>query len=134
MGSVPAPTDTGPSYNASYARTLHENYLLDLYNAKYNKNETRLPDPQYQVPVDGVAPPNYGDRQDRIGIIGAGVAGLSVALSLHKAGFENIDILEASDRAGGRLFTYNFANTDGGKHNYCDIGAMRIPKISRMKA
>lgn len=37
-------------------------------------------------------------------IIGAGIAGLTAAVYLHKKGFE-IQILEASDRAGGRIKT-----------------------------
>jgi phytoene dehydrogenase-like protein len=39
-----------------------------------------------------------------ITIIGAGVAGLSAAIYLHRKGY-NVQILEASDRAGGRIKT-----------------------------
>jgi phytoene dehydrogenase-like protein len=40
----------------------------------------------------------------KITIIGAGISGLTAAIYLHKKGFE-IQILEASDRAGGRIKT-----------------------------
>ena len=40
----------------------------------------------------------------KITIIGAGISGLSAAVYLHRKGFE-IQILEASDRAGGRIKT-----------------------------
>jgi phytoene dehydrogenase-like protein len=40
----------------------------------------------------------------KITIIGAGVAGLSAAIYLHRKGY-NVQILEASDRAGGRIKT-----------------------------
>jgi monoamine oxidase len=46
----------------------------------------------------------------RIGIIGAGVGGLYTALLLDSLGI-NYDILEASDRVGGRIFTHRFNET-----------------------
>jgi phytoene dehydrogenase-like protein len=39
-----------------------------------------------------------------ITIIGAGISGLSVGLHLHREGF-SVKIIEASDRAGGRIKT-----------------------------
>jgi protoporphyrinogen oxidase len=40
-------------------------------------------------------------------------------------------IFEASDRPGGRVFTYQFASrpeeNPQGKHDYYDVGAMRFP-------
>ncbi|KAG1869404.1 hypothetical protein DFJ58DRAFT_855718 [Suillus subalutaceus] len=59
-----------------------------------------------------------------VGILGAGVGGLYTALILDSLNIE-YEILEASDRTGGRLFTYNFPN--GGKYDYYDVGAMRFP-------
>lgn len=41
----------------------------------------------------------------RVLIIGAGVAGLAAATILRKAGLQQVTVLEASDRHGGRLFT-----------------------------
>lgn len=42
---------------------------------------------------------------DRIVIAGAGIAGLSAAIYLKRAGYTNITLVEQSDRAGGRLKT-----------------------------
>lgn len=73
--------------------------------------------------------------EDRVCIVGAGVAGLALAQNLLAAGIPaaNIDILEASDRVGGRCYTYNFPKDEKCPHNYYDIGAMRIPHIAVMK-
>ncbi|KAG1879144.1 hypothetical protein F4604DRAFT_1880092 [Suillus subluteus] len=59
-----------------------------------------------------------------LGILGAGVGGLYTALILDSLNID-YEILEASDRTGGRLLTYNFPN--GGKYDYYDVGAMRFP-------
>ncbi|KAG0694126.1 hypothetical protein DFH29DRAFT_859812 [Suillus ampliporus] len=59
-----------------------------------------------------------------VGILGAGVGGLYTALMLDSLGI-NYEILEASDRTGGRLFTYRFPN--GKDYDYYDVGAMRYP-------
>lgn len=62
-------------------------------------------------------------------IVGAGVAGLYLAMILSKAGIP-YDLLEASDRVGGRMYTKDFTETP---HDYYDVGAMRYPKIPLMK-
>lgn len=60
----------------------------------------------------------------KIGIIGAGLAGLSAAFELRKTGAD-ITILDAlEDRTGGRVYTYHF---DKSKKYYGEMGAMRIP-------
>lgn len=70
-------------------------------------------------------PPFY-----RVAIIGAGAAGLRTAKLLQELGIP-YKIFEASERAGGRIFTYEFAKnapTDPQeKHDYYDVGAMRFP-------
>lgn len=38
-------------------------------------------------------------------VIGGGIAGISAAKSLLEAGFQDVKILEASDRIGGRIKT-----------------------------
>lgn len=47
-----------------------------------------------------------GGNDARIGIIGAGIAGLSAAHHLHMNGYLNVSIMEASQRAGGRIYTH----------------------------
>jgi monoamine oxidase len=72
----------------------------------------------------------------RIGIIGAGTAGLCAGLILQKLGYD-FDILEASPcdepnrlpGIGGRVFTYKFSDADW---DYYDVGAMRFPYIQGM--
>ncbi|KIJ70595.1 hypothetical protein HYDPIDRAFT_164579 [Hydnomerulius pinastri MD-312] len=63
-------------------------------------------------------------KDEKVGILGAGVGGLYTALIFDSLGIP-YEILEASDRTGGRLFTYKFDN--GGKYDYYDVGAMRYP-------
>lgn len=81
-------------------------------------------DPEPQPPQ---APPNF---QFKVGIIGAGMAGLYTAMILDSMNI-NYEILEASHRAGGRVYTHYFhpVNRPG---NYYDVGAMRFPNIPIM--
>lgn len=53
-----------------------------------------------------------GIKPKPICIIGAGTAGLYAAMILDTLGID-YEILEASKRVGGRLFTYRFDNEDG---------------------
>lgn len=43
-------------------------------------------------------------------IVGAGAAGISAAVRLAKNGVQNVIVLEANDRIGGRIHTTIFAN------------------------
>ncbi|EMD32510.1 hypothetical protein CERSUDRAFT_99235 [Gelatoporia subvermispora B] len=73
-------------------------------------------------------------------IIGAGAAGLYAAMILEDLGIK-YDILEASDRVGGRIYTYRFNGEQGldapintpARYDYIDIGAMRYPDIPFMR-
>jgi Flavin containing amine oxidoreductase len=65
-----------------------------------------------------------------VGIIGAGVAGLKAAMLLSQAGIP-FEIIEASNRVGGRLFTYQFSDQP---YDYFDVGAMRYPDIPPMQS
>lgn len=65
----------------------------------------------------------------KIGIIGAGVSGLYTGLILERLGID-YEILEASDRIGGRVYTHSFSGKDD--QEYYDIGAMRFPNTPVM--
>jgi hypothetical protein len=84
--------------------------------------------------VDGVA----DVLSYRVGIAGAGVAGMFTALIFdylnENYGLEvTYDIIEAvdEDNVGGRLYKYKFPNKVGQPpvrpHDYYDVGAMRFP-------
>ncbi|KDR69964.1 hypothetical protein GALMADRAFT_145015 [Galerina marginata CBS 339.88] len=78
-------------------------------------------DPRFP-PRRPIYPPWYS-----VAIIGAGVASLRTAKLLQDMGIP-YKIFEASDRPGGRVFTYQFSpKTPQGKHDYYDVGAMRHP-------
>lgn len=63
-------------------------------------------------------------RNKKIGIIGAGLAGLSAAFELRKTGAD-ITVYEANEeRIGGRVYTYYF---DRSRKYYGEFGPMRIP-------
>ena len=64
-----------------------------------------------------------------VGIIGAGMAGLYTAMILQSLNIK-YELLEASERAGGRVYTHRFSNQEG---DYYDVGAMRFPNIPIMR-
>jgi monoamine oxidase len=68
-------------------------------------------------------PPSSGPRKNVI-VIGAGMAGLTAAYELQRAGHEPT-VLEAQHRVGGRVCTLREPFSDG---LYAEAGAMRIPK------
>lgn len=82
-------------------------------------------------PVDLLAldtPPGglpRGRRPQRIIIVGGGMAGLTSAFELRRAGHEVV-VLEARGRAGGRVRTLRAPFADG---LYAEAGAARIPEI-----
>lgn len=63
-----------------------------------------------------------------VGIVGAGMAGLYTAMILKTLEIP-YEILEASNRIGGRVYTHRFSNDPG---DYYDVGAMRFPDIPIM--
>lgn len=73
-------------------------------------------------------------RKYKVGIIGAGCAGLFTGLVFdHLKDFYGLDveyeILESNkeERLGGRLYTHYFNNPKNHPHDYYDVGAMRFP-------
>lgn len=76
---------------------------------------------------DGEGPIAYNKRgaEHRIAIVGAGVAGMTAARELYRAGYTNIDIYEATDRIGGRTYSESSPLPDG--VTTYELGAMRLP-------
>ena len=82
------------------------------------------------------------ERTFKVGIIGAGVAGLFTGMIFdHLKEKYSLDveyeILEASDetRVGGRLYSHYFTKAPPGEanHEYYDVGAMRYPDSDVMR-
>jgi hypothetical protein len=94
--------------------------------------------------LESLIPPKQPEFPDKkliwppwycVAIIGAGVAGLRTAMLLQARGIP-YKIFEASDRPGGRAFTYHFGSSPGnpkGNYGYYDVGAMRFPDNKTMK-
>lgn len=53
----------------------------------------------------------------RVGVVGAGAAGLYTAMILDHLGIE-YELIEASNRAGGRVHTHHFAKDSNNKSGY----------------
>lgn len=78
----------------------------------------------------------------KVVILGAGIAGLTIAYELGKAGYD-CTVLEASHRAGGRVFTVRagtlideignpqYCQFDDEPHMYFNAGAARIPSTHK---
>lgn len=58
--------------------------------------------------------------QEKIVIIGAGAAGISAASKLLEYGYQNIVVLEADDRIGGRIQTEYY---DDDHEKYLELGS-----------
>jgi monoamine oxidase len=63
-------------------------------------------------------------ESDTVTVIGAGVAGLVAAHELEQLGYA-VEVLEASQRIGGRVYTHRFGC--GAEAPLAELGAMRIP-------
>ncbi len=62
-----------------------------------------------------------GKPRKQVFILGAGIAGLVAAYELTRLG-HSCEVIEASTRPGGRIFTHRFSSKQ-----YGELGAMRIP-------
>lgn len=60
-------------------------------------------------------------KSKKIGIVGGGMSGLMTFLALRQAGFENLEIIEAGDRLGGRVHTVYLT---GGPFDYSYQGGL----------
>ncbi|BAZ10752.1 amine oxidase [Calothrix sp. NIES-4071] len=67
---------------------------------------------------------NQNKMPKNITILGAGISGLVAAHELKKLN-HNVRVIEASNRIGGRIWTYRFGDKNG--MHYGELGAMRIP-------
>jgi monoamine oxidase len=80
---------------------------------------------QYYVPIEKrlqeIAEADHGRKRKSVVVFGAGIAGLVTAYELRKLG-HRVEILEGSERIGGRIYTHYF-----GDGQYGELGAMRIP-------
>ena len=119
-----------PSLRAEYAKNILYKHALRKYNAHHDLGDDNSHLPQEPPKIE----PNGNGPTGKIGIIGAGAAGLQVALALLWAGYTDFEILEASDRVGGRAYTVAFPDDSEHPcpHNFYDAGAMRIPEIAAM--
>lgn len=74
----------------------------------------------------GATTADSSGRDERVVIIGAGMAGLAAGAELHALGFADVAILEARDRIGGRLWTDAI-----GSNIPVDLGASWIHGVER---
>lgn len=62
-----------------------------------------------------------------VGIVGAGISGLYIALFLQRQGHK-VTLFEANSRIGGRIYTHRFQPVTENEDVYFEAGAMRIPR------
>ncbi|KAG5205922.1 L-amino acid oxidase LaoA [Trichophyton interdigitale] len=65
-----------------------------------------------------------------VGIVGGGISGLAMGLMLDSIGFHNWEIIEASNRVGGRFRTVFV----GGTQEFAEMGPMRLPYTINYKS
>ncbi|KAI9653039.1 MAG: hypothetical protein M1831_006246 [Alyxoria varia] len=135
--------DTGISHRAKWASIPIREQIAEIEDeipalASNEHNIGKLaPIKATLRPEEGLGP----EPKFKVGIVGAGVAGLFTALIFdhlkEKFGLDvEYEILEANseDRVGGRLYSYYFKNVqEPSDHDYYDVGAMRFPHIDIMK-
>ena len=130
---------SSPSFRAQWARRLVRGKLSKQVNF-HSRNklihgtvpgQTPLLSTPLQLPQNVDLPEVHFDPGTKVAIIGAGAAGLYIAMILDDLAIPNLgyDILEADDRIGGRMKTHYFSKVE---HDYYDIGAMRFPNIPVM--
>lgn len=120
------PATQRSSLRAAYSKHILHEHLLKKLNKASPGNHGTLP-PAPKLPKKIQAEPYTG----KVCIIGAGVTGLFIGMLLKYVGITDIDIFEGNNRVGGRLYTHHFSGDT--KHNYYDVGAMRVPEIPWMQ-
>ena len=92
--------------------------------ADLNFNYRKLLDNSSSSGIAKIDNPNF-----HVAIVGAGIAGLTVARELLRCGLKNITIYEASDRYGGRHYTETISplTTTNMQYTVQEGGAMRMP-------
>ncbi|KAM6148989.1 L-amino-acid oxidase-like [Erethizon dorsatum] len=103
--------------------------VLDPWTQAFNPQLVKcFEDPQYeellQLARDGLG--RTANRKEVV-VIGAGMAGLTVAKTLQDAGHQ-VTVLEAKGHVGGRIETHRVPGVDW----YIELGAMRIPVNHRL--
>lgn len=63
-------------------------------------------------------------KEQKIAVIGAGIAGLSAAYRLKQLGFSNVEVFEARERVGGRIYTVILENN--GKEFPVELGGWNL--------
>ncbi len=120
--------DTKPQQTAAPSpATVH----IDS-SGKTDRDDFTLFDRFPDDPFDYVALSRQGLKKREndakvVGIIGAGASGLVAAYELLRAGHFPV-IFEASDRIGGRLFTFRGFDDPG---IYAEMGSMRVPPVHK---
>ncbi|KAL5522354.1 hypothetical protein ACEPAG_8370 [Sanghuangporus baumii] len=109
-----------PFISSIAIRQYGKNIISDFHRSIQPPIQPPILQPE-QVPI----PLREGGK---VAIIGAGIGGLYAAMLLRDKNIP-FEILEASDRYGGRLFTHRFSDEE---HDYYDVGAMRFPKTPLM--
>ncbi|KAI1103163.1 flavin-containing amine oxidoreductase-domain containing protein [Jackrogersella minutella] len=66
-------------------------------------------------------------KQKEVAIVGAGMSGLMTYLVLTQAGLENVKIIEAAQRLGGRVHT-EYLSGGPFDYSYQEMGPMRFPE------
>lgn len=117
--------------NSNYVKQIDNPSDCERYNMLEHvlKMQNRLDD--LNNIIDSMSPPKditnicpIGCAKDvKVAVIGAGEAGLAAAFELRKIGC-NITLFEASQRIGGRVYTYYF---DRNNRRYGELGPMSIP-------